>query len=112
MLRSNKGYFLLELLLSLSTMLMICLFLLPLLMEVREQLRKVEIAKTAQRLMYEELKARIIDGRTFSNYTIRENNIDYNIIWKNPNQTGQREVCVRVEKNAVYPEATICGIFE
>ena len=112
MLRNNKGYFLLELLLSLSTMLMICLFLLPLLMEVREQSRRLEIEKTAQKIMYEELKARIIDGRIFSNYTIRENNIEYNIIWENLNQTGQKEVCVRVEKNSVYPEANICGILE
>jgi|SRR3954464_2393688 competence protein ComGE len=112
MLRSNRGYFLLELLLSLSTMLMICLFLLPLLMELREQTKKLEIEKTAQRIMYEELMAKVIDGRTFSNYTIQENNIEYRIIWENPNQSGQKEVCVKVEKNSVYPETYICGILE
>jgi competence protein ComGE len=112
MLRSNKGYFLLELLLSLSTMLMLSLFLLPLLMELRDQSRKLEIEKTAQRIMYGELKAKIIDGRTFSNYTIKENNIEYKIIWENPNQTGQKEVCVKVEKNSVYPEANVCGVLE
>ncbi|MEH7548985.1 MULTISPECIES: competence type IV pilus minor pilin ComGE [Bacillaceae] len=112
MLRSNKGYFLLELLLSLSTMLMICLFLLPLLMELRDQTRKLEIERTAQRFLYQELKAKIIDSRTLSNYTLIQNNIEYKIIWANTNPADQKEVCVKVEKNSFHPEANICGVLE
>lgn len=112
MLRSFKGYFLLELLLSLSTLFMICLFLLPLLMELKDQSRKLEIEKTAQKFMYEELKAKIIDNRTFSDYTIKENNIEYKITWMNPNPAGQKEVCVKVEKNSIQPETIVCGILE
>jgi competence protein ComGE len=112
MLRSNKGYFLLELLLSLSTMLMLSLFLLPLLAELRDQSRKLEIEKSAERIMYEELNAKIIDGRTFTNYSIKKNNIEYKIIWENPNQAGQKEVCVKVEKSSIYPEAKVCGVLE
>ncbi|MCM3729778.1 hypothetical protein M3226_30050 [Neobacillus cucumis] len=112
MLRSNKGYFLLELLLSLSTMLMICLFLLPLLMELRDQTSKLEIERTAQRFMYQELKAKIIDSRTISNYAVIQNNIEYKIIWVNTSPAGQKEVCVKVEKNSFHTEANFCGVLE
>ncbi|MEH7417693.1 competence type IV pilus minor pilin ComGE [Neobacillus drentensis] len=112
MLQNNKGYFLLELLLSLSTMLMICLFLLPLLMEVRDQTSKLEVMRTAQRFMYQELNAKIIDSRSFSNYTLIQNNIEYKIIWTDTNSAGQKEVCVKVEKNSVHPEANVCGVLE
>ncbi|PLS01746.1 competence type IV pilus minor pilin ComGE [Neobacillus cucumis] len=112
MLQSNKGYFLLELLLSLSTMLMLSLFLLPLVREMKDQSKKIEIENTAQKFMYEELKAKIIDGSTFSDYTINQNNVKYKIIWLNPNSTGQKEVCVKVEKNSFYQETNICGVLE
>ncbi|MEH7115797.1 hypothetical protein V7128_00045 [Neobacillus vireti] len=112
MLKSNKGYFLLELLLSLATMLMICLFLLPLFMELKDQSIKREIENSAQRLMYEELKAKLIDGRTFTDSTMILNQIEYDIIWANTDQSSPKEVCVKVEKNSVHPEIKVCGVLE
>jgi competence protein ComGE len=112
MLRNNKGYFLLELLLSLSTMLMLSLFLLPLFMELRDQSKKVEIEKTAQRLMYEELKAKIIGKGTMSDSSIILNTIEYKIIWSNTDVSSQKEVCVKVEKNSLHPETNVCGALE
>ncbi|MFK9093274.1 competence type IV pilus minor pilin ComGE [Bacillus salipaludis] len=112
MLRSNKGFFLLELLLSLSALLMLSLYLLPILMEIRHQSMKLEIENTSRKIMYEELQAKLIDSQTFKNYTIIRNKVEYKIIWNETGSLGQKEVCVIVEKNAFLPESKVCGVLE
>jgi type II secretory pathway pseudopilin PulG len=112
MLSNNKGFFLLELLLSLSALLMLSLFLLPLLMDLRDQSRQLEIENNARKLMYEELQAKLIDSRTFTNYTFIQNRVEYKIIWRDIQVTGQKEVCVKVERNPFLPETKICGVLE
>ncbi|MEH7356463.1 hypothetical protein V7150_23420 [Neobacillus drentensis] len=112
MLRSNKGFFLLELLLSLSALLMLSLYLLPLLMELRNQSWQLEIENTARKLMYEELQAKLIESQTFNNYSIIRNKVEYQIIWNDSVSAGQKEVCVKVEKNAFLPEFKVCGALE
>jgi hypothetical protein len=112
MLRSSKGYFLLELLLSLSALFIISLFLLPLLTELREQYRQLELENKARQLMYEELQANLVSNRGTSNSTSIQNGIEYQIIWKDSELAGQKEVCVRVEKNSFLPEVEVCGLLE
>ncbi|WP_066064276.1 hypothetical protein [Neobacillus soli] len=112
MLRNDKGFFLLELLLSLSALLMISLYLLPLLMDLRGQSKQVEIENKARQLMYEELQAKLIDSRTLTNYTFIQNKVEYKIIWSDPGAASQKEVCVKVEKNSFLPEIKVCGILE
>jgi len=114
MLRNTKGFFLLDLLLSLSAMLTLCLFLVPLLTDLREQSRQLELESKARQLMYEELQAGIISIQPNSNYsTISiQNGIEYKINWKDSESTGQKEVCVRVEKNSFLPEIEVCGLLE
>ncbi|EKN66286.1 hypothetical protein BABA_16747 [Neobacillus bataviensis LMG 21833] len=114
MLRSNKGFFLLELLLSLSALLMLSLYLLPLLMESRNQSRQVEIENSARKLMYEELQAKLVDSQTRKNYTIIRNKVEFKIIWNDTEAeaAGQKVVCVKVEKSAFLSEYKICGVLE
>jgi competence protein ComGE len=112
MLKSSKGYFLLELLLSLSALLILSLFLLPLLTDLREQSRQLELESKARQLMYEELQTSLINNRTTSNSSSIQNGIKYLIIWYESESTGQKEVCVRVEKNSFLPEVEICGLLE
>ncbi|WP_396954561.1 competence type IV pilus minor pilin ComGE [Neobacillus sp.] len=112
MLRNNKGFFLLELLLSLSALIMLSLFLLPLLMELRGQSIKLEIENRTRQIMYEELQAKLIENQTFVNYTLRQNRVEYKIIWKDSRAAGQMEVCVKVERNAFLPQTEICGLLE
>lgn len=112
MLQSNKGFFLLELLLSLSALLMLSLYLLPILMEIRHQSMQLEIENTSRKIMYEELQAKLIDGQTFIGYTIIRNKVEYKIIWNETGALGQKEVCVKVEKNAFLPESKVCGALE
>jgi competence protein ComGE len=112
MLRSTRGFFLLELLLSLSAWLMLSLFLLPLLIELRQQSRQLELESKARQLVYEELQMKLISNRTNSNYTSILNGVEYQIIWKNTVVADQKEVCVRIEKNSFLPETEICGLLE
>jgi competence protein ComGE len=112
MLRSTKGFFLLELLLSLSAWLMLSLFLLPLLIELRDQSRQLERESKARQLMYEELQTKLISNKTFSNYTSILNGVEYKITWKDTGAADQKEVCVRIEKNSLQPETEICGPLE
>lgn len=110
MLLNNKGFFLLELLLSLSAMFLICLVFVPLVTDLKKQSVNLETEKKMRQLMYEELEAKLIDNRTFANYTLAQNGIGYQITWED--SFGQKEVCVKVEKTSLHLENEICGILE
>jgi competence protein ComGE len=114
MLRNNSGFFLLELLLSLSALLLLSLFLLPLLMDLREQSQQLEVENVARKLMYEELQAKLIDNRLFLNYSVIENTVEYHIIWggSGAGAAGQKEVCVKVDGNSFLSETKVCGVLE
>lgn len=102
----------LELLLSLSALLMLSLYLLPLLMELRNQSKQLEIENSARKLMYEELQAKLIDSQTWESYTIIRNKVEYKIIWNDTDAAVQKVVCVKVEKNAFLSESKVCGVLE
>jgi competence protein ComGE len=112
MLRRSKGFFLLELLLSLSAILMLSLFLLPLLIELRDQSRQLELEKNARQIMFEELQSKVNSNGTFSNYSSIQNGVEYKISWKNTGLYDKKEVCVRIDKNSFLPEIEICGVLE
>jgi len=112
MLQNNKGFFLLELLLSLSALLLLCLYLLPLLMDVTTQAQQLEIKGTAKKLLYAELQSKLIGNRTFIDYEFLQNRIVYKINWQDTSITNQKEVCVKVEKTSSLPETKVCGFLE
>jgi competence protein ComGE len=112
MLRNTRGFFLLDLLLSLSAWLMMSLVFLPILIDLRDQSRQVQLESKARQLMYEELQTKLINNKTFSNYTSILNGVVYQINWKDSGTADQKEVCVRIEKNSFLPEVEICGFLE
>ncbi|QCJ43453.1 hypothetical protein [Neobacillus sp. 19] len=91
---------------------MLSLYLLPLLMELREQSWQLKIENTARKLMYEELQAKISDGQSFNNYSIIRNKVEYKINWNDLGLDGRKEVCVKVEKISTLPECKVCGVLE
>jgi competence protein ComGE len=112
MLSKNKGFFLLELLLSLSAWFLIGLYLLPLLIDMTNQYKQLEVNKFARQLLYEELQAKLIDGQSYASYSVFLNGIEYKINWRDSSVPGQKEVCVKVEKNSFHPNTEICGVPE
>ncbi|MBV7507464.1 hypothetical protein KW850_19675 [Bacillus sp. sid0103] len=112
MLRNTNGYFLLELLLSLSALLILSMFLLPLLTELREQSRQLELERKARQLMYEVLQMNLVSNQPTVNSTTIQNGVEYQILWKDSESANQKEVCVRVAKNSFLPEVEVCGLLE
>ncbi|WP_066365754.1 competence type IV pilus minor pilin ComGE [Neobacillus fumarioli] len=112
MLRNNNGFFLLELLLSLSAMFMIGLFLIPLIIDMNQQSKKLEIENKAQQILYEELQGKLRGAQTFTNYSLQENGVKYDITWRDSGARGQKEACISVKQNALLSKTEICGKLE
>ncbi len=112
MLRNPKGFFLLELLLSLSALFMVCLFILPIYIDIQTQCKRLEIENKARQLMYEELQTKLMNQQPFTDYSVRQNGIEYKIVWRNSSQAGKMEVCIRVDSNSFLPKTELCGILE
>jgi competence protein ComGE len=112
MLRKNDGFFLLELLLSLSAWFMMSMFFMPLLMELSHQSQQLVRDKKAVQFLFEELQANLTEDRTNSNYSINHNGTEYKIYWIQSSDIGQKEVCVKVDKTAFLPKTEICKVPE
>ncbi|OLS41705.1 hypothetical protein [Bacillus sp. MRMR6] len=109
LLKNNSGYFLLELLLSLSFMLMIGLFLVPLLRDLSVQSQQLIIDQKMNQLLYEELQAKLKDSPTFSSYSLTHNGLVFSIQWNESAVKEQKEVCVSFEGSTFIKKAEICA---
>ncbi|AZU63323.1 hypothetical protein [Neobacillus mesonae] len=112
MLRNNNGFFLLELLLSLSAMFMICIYFIPLLIDIRNQTMVLEIEKTSRQIMYEELQAKLINSQGFADQVFIQNNVEYLIQWRGIEEGEEKEVCVSVDGNTNGSKMETCGKLE
>src|SRR6476620_8357562 len=108
----NDGYILAELLLSLAVLLMLSLFFTPLLIDLTAQTRNLQVEKQSYQLLYDELQSFIVNPLSLQNHTTVINGIDYQIILQDTNAAGQKEVCVKVEKNRFNQETNICQVSE
>ena len=112
MLWKNDGFFLLELLLSLSAWFMLGMFFMPLLMELSNQSQHLVRDKKAVQFLFEELQGNLTEDRTNSNYSIFHNGTEYKIYWKQSSGFGQKEVCVKVDETSFLPRTEICNVPE
>jgi competence protein ComGE len=112
MLWKNDGFFLLELLVSLSAWFMLGMFFMPLLMELTIQSQQLVRDKKAVQFLFEELQANLTEDRTNSNYSIHHNGTEYKIYWRQLSGNGQKEACVKIEGNTFLPRTDICRIPE
>ena len=88
---------------------MLCLFVLPLLIEVNTQTLELEVKKKEEQLLYEELQAKLVDVPSYISYTTIDHGFEYQIFWKDIVGTAQKEVCVKVEKNSFLQKTEICA---
>ncbi|MFP7297651.1 hypothetical protein [Neobacillus niacini] len=109
MLWKNDGFFLLELLLSLSALLMLGLFFMPLLIDLGTQSQQLVREKRAKQFLFEELQANLIQDRTNTHYTDTLNGTEYAIYWRQTPVNGKKEVCVKVVENTLLPSLEICA---
>jgi competence protein ComGE len=112
MLWKNDGFFLLELLLSLSALFMLCIFFIPLLLDLTNQSQQLVRNKKAKQFLYEELQANLSPGWLNSSYSVFHNGTEYKIYWIQSSVYGQKEACVRVDENTVLQRIEICAVPE
>jgi hypothetical protein len=108
----NDGLILAELLLSLSCLLMLGLFFIPMIVDLRVKALTLQIEKQANQLLYEELNTAINNPLSSSNHSIFINEIEYQILWMDTGDSGQKEVCVKVEKNLFHIQENMCKVSE
>lgn len=112
MLWKNDGFFLLELLLSLSALFMICIFFIPLLLDLTNQSQQLARNKKVKQFLYEELQANLSADWSNSSYSVFHNRIEYKVYWKQSSLYEQKEVCVKVDENTFLQRIEICAIPE
>lgn len=104
----NDGFFLIELLLSLTILLMLSLFFTPLFIDLAKQSKLIEVKKQAEQFINEELEALIINEHPSFDHSINLNGIQYQITWINDGPARQQEVCVKIENSSHSPVTAIC----
>lgn len=107
MLLKNDGFFLLELLLSLSVWIMIGLFFVPLLMDLKNQSQELEIYIKANQFLYEELHATLSVDHVESSYSVLDKGREYQIEWRDGG--GEKEVCVSVMEGFSQQKTETCA---
>lgn len=112
MLKNSKGYFLAELLLSLTALFMISLFFLPLFADLIRQAQQLETERQADQIIYDELKAFLINEQPLTDRSLLLNGVEYQISWRNTGAAGLQEVCVKVGKHRILSETTRCRYAE
>ncbi|WHX99294.1 hypothetical protein [Neobacillus sp. DY30] len=112
MLRKSDGFFLLELLLSLSAWFMMGMFFMPLLMDLFKQPQQHIRDKMAEQFLFEELQANLTEDRTNSNYSIFHNGTEYKVNWNYSSGYRGKVVCVTVVETSFLPKTEICKVPE
>lgn len=108
----NEGFFLIELLISLTILLMLSLFFTPLFVDLAGQSKELEEKKQAEQFINEALEEWIINGHPSFDHSINLNGIKYEITWMNSDAAGQQEVCVKIENSSHSPATAICRFAE
>lgn len=88
---------------------MLCLYILPLLIELNSHSFQLEANNKAQQLLYEELQAKLMDGNLYTNYSVFYQGIEYKILWSD---LPEKEVCVKFDKNTFLQKTEICAVPE
>ena len=109
MFQKNDGFFLVELLLSLSTWMIALGFLLPFVIQVTNQSEGLELEKTATHILYDELEKMKVEGNIGSNKSVTRNGVIYEVE-KRVSETVL-EVCISY-KDSSQTDCEKCQIFE
>lgn len=97
MLKKNKGYFLAELLLTLSAWLVIAGVMVPLIMKTMNHSIATKQENTAVKVLYETLLNAKKEGRIPLFETVSMNQTDYEVVYEQSNGQAIMEVCVQYE---------------
>lgn len=108
--RQSNGFFLAEMLLSLTALCTAALFLIPAIGFIWEKGEQNSREKNAMQLMYSELIRSASEGLEPISYTEKIGATEYKVYMK-PNGDGSREVCVSYGQQSARG-GTVCGFIE
>ena len=97
MLSKNDGYYLVELLLSLSGWILIASLMVPMLVVINKQAVQIQEKSEALHILYEYVQGVLIEKPERENFNVTKNNKSYEIIWFGDQEGSKGEVCVRYE---------------
>lgn len=97
MLLKNKGYYLVELLLSLSGWILIASMVVPMLIQINKQSVQMKEKSEALHILYEYVQEVLIENPERENFNVMKNNNTFDIIWFGEKDGRKSEVCIRYE---------------
>jgi competence protein ComGE len=97
MLSKNKGYYLLELILSLSGWILIASIMVPMMIQFNKQSVQIQEKSEALHVLYEYVQEVLIENPERENFSVIKNNKSYDIIWFGEKEGRKSEVCIRYE---------------
>ncbi|WP_371321645.1 competence type IV pilus minor pilin ComGE [Robertmurraya korlensis] len=106
MLFKTNGFFLVELLLSLSVWLVLTLFLLPMFIQVSKQSLNTQYSREASKILYDSLQEVMFTGSIKDQLTIQRKGKSYTVT----KEVTKNEVCVSYD-NSFKKEVLICDNF-
>ncbi|MGS2776064.1 competence type IV pilus minor pilin ComGE [Robertmurraya sp. GLU-23] len=107
MLYKTNGFFLVELLLSLSIWLVLTLFLLPMYIQVSKQSLNNQYSREASKILYDSLQEAMFTGVIKDQLTVQRKGKSFTLI----KEVSKNEVCVSYE-NSFKKEVLICDSFQ
>ena len=96
MLRENKGYFLLELLISLSGWILMAGIFVPMLVGINKQSIEIQEKSEAIQILYEYMQKVVVENPERNDISLIKNNKQYEIVWSVENGV-KSEVCIQYE---------------
>lgn len=93
----NNGFYMAELLVSLSGWLIITGILIPMFLQANKQIKELEQKSDALHLLYEYVQTVMIEKSTEENIIMKKGNTQYEINWQEGLEDGKREVFITYE---------------
>ncbi|MFC4320745.1 hypothetical protein [Litchfieldia salsa] len=90
LLKCKKGYILVDMLVSLNILLLICLFLIPNYLLVKNERTNLMMINEANTLLHEELKLVVLEGKERQIKTVTRNRVNYRMNWED----DQNKLCI------------------
>ena len=96
-LKNEKGFYMAELIISLSGWLLISGVLVPIFIQVNKQSIEIQEKSEALHILYEYMQTVTIENPVKENKILSGNHTHYEIVWEMEQRDGKREVSIRYE---------------
>ena len=96
-LKNEKGFYMAELIISLSGWLLISGILVPLFIQVNKQSIEIQEKSEALHILYEYMQTVTIENPVKENKILSGDHTNYEIVWEMEREDGKREVSIHYE---------------